>query len=193
MPGTVVGCVVSGRDGAPVPEASVRVFLGTDLLLSALTDAAGSFVFSELPPGDWVFAASTGERSGHSPRVVVFDDAATAVTIEVTELPTTTRRLRRRRGAPSVVRIEGTVRRGATGLPVENASVILAQGPGPAPDIAAVTDSQGAFSFSGLTPGRWLIRALDPDGEDGEVWADASAGDATVTVDIASSAPSDPE
>ncbi len=86
---------------------------------------------------------------------------------------------------PTQVQITGWVRRSTTDLPARNATVTIVDGPAPAPDIAAVTDDGGAFSFHGLTPGTWLVRALAPDGERSEAWVDASTGDAEVTLDLA--------
>lgn len=73
--------------------------------------------------------------------------------------------------------IRGHVVREETGEPVAGATVVLDTGPGPAPDIAAVTDAQGTFSFHGLIPGQWLLVALTSDGGRGEAWFRASNDD----------------
>ena len=54
-------------------------------------------------------------------------------------------------------KIHGHVRYAETDLPVADATVILDKGPGPAPDIAAVTDENGAFEFHGV-PRRTVAR-----------------------------------
>ena len=46
------------------------------------------------------------------------------------------------------------------------ASVVIAEGPGPMPDIAAVCDDAGRFALDGIAAGAYLLRAF---GEDGAV------------------------
>jgi uncharacterized GH25 family protein len=186
MRGSVVGCVVSQGDGAPIPEAKIEAIQGPDHELSVWTDAVGSFVLQELPAGDWLLAASAGGRRGYSPKIAVFDDAATSVTIEMPESMRATPRRKRKKDRGSMpTNIRGHVRNAETDQPVADATVVLDQGPGPAPDIAAVTDSDGSFSFHGLMAGQWLVVALSPDGERGEAWVDASGPEpADVTIRV---------
>lgn len=54
------------------------------------------------------------------------------------------------------------------GRPVAEASVVVASGPGPFPDIAAVSDDDGSFVLDGFTPGTYILRAFAPDGGSGE-------------------------
>jgi hypothetical protein len=55
------------------------------------------------------------------------------------------------------VLIRGTVRDQA-GAAVEAARVLLVDGPGPFPDLAALTDSQGRFTLSVATAGRYVVQ-----------------------------------
>jgi uncharacterized GH25 family protein len=64
--------------------------------------------------------------------------------------------------------LQGRVLLEDTGMPLSDATVSVVRGAGPAPDIAPMTDAAGRFSFDGLTPGRWVLRALGPNGESGE-------------------------
>jgi hypothetical protein len=62
------------------------------------------------------------------------------------------------------------------GAPVPGASVVIAQGPGPAPDIAAESDEAGEFVFDGLPAGSYVLQAFGPAGETGETSVDVPAG-----------------
>jgi hypothetical protein len=55
-----------------------------------------------------------------------------------------------------------------TGSPVADASVTVVSGPAGAPDIAALSDANGRFGLSSLSPGRWVLRAMAPGGAVGE-------------------------
>ncbi len=63
--------------------------------------------------------------------------------------------------------ISGQVVDGA-GRGVADASVLVVRAPGPAPDIAAVSTGDGRFVFGGLTAGAYRLRAIGPDGRQGE-------------------------
>jgi hypothetical protein len=54
------------------------------------------------------------------------------------------------------------------GTSVPDASVTVADGPGPVPDIAALTDDSGNFALDGLAEGTYLLKALGASGETGE-------------------------
>lgn len=65
--------------------------------------------------------------------------------------------------------VRGRVVRADTGLPVDNATIGILRGAGPAPDIAPLSDADGRFAMDGLPPGEWVIGAIDPDGRRGSV------------------------
>lgn len=64
--------------------------------------------------------------------------------------------------------LRGRVLLADNGMPLSDATVSVVSGVGLAPDIAPMTDAVGRFSFEGLTPGWWKLRALGPNGESGE-------------------------
>ncbi|MCA1563085.1 MAG: carboxypeptidase-like regulatory domain-containing protein [Acidobacteria bacterium] len=61
----------------------------------------------------------------------------------------------------------------------------MVSGEGTEPDIAPVTDDDGAFGLDGLPPGEWLLRALGPAGEVGNATVqvfDTAVNDVTIEV-----------
>ncbi len=63
-----------------------------------------------------------------------------------------------RRPAPRPGRIAGLVR-DEDGEPVEQASVYLTQAPGPIPDVAGLTASDGSFSFAAPVEGSYTVES----------------------------------
>jgi protocatechuate 3,4-dioxygenase beta subunit len=78
-------------------------------------------------------------------------------------------------------RIEGRVVGGA-GQPVAEATVVVLHGPGAVPDIAAVSDAQGRFSFGGIPSGAYRLRATAPDGTIGEAAADVPGPECVIAL-----------
>ena len=56
----------------------------------------------------------------------------------------------------------------AAGNGVPEASVMMIRAPGPVPDIAAVSNADGRFVFSGLSSGTYRLKAIGPNGDVGE-------------------------
>lgn len=69
-----------------------------------------------------------------------------------------------------------------SGRPVAGARVMFAAAPGPVPDIALLTDGDGAFSIAAPMPGRYVI-AAHHDAGSGEATVNAGTG-ALDTVEI---------
>ncbi len=55
-----------------------------------------------------------------------------------------------------------------TGHGVAEATVVILKAPGPVPDIAAVSDESGRFSFGEMQAGRYRLKAQGPDSSEGE-------------------------
>jgi protocatechuate 3,4-dioxygenase beta subunit len=58
-------------------------------------------------------------------------------------------------------------------LPLPEVTVVVLQGPGEYPDIAAITNEKGEFSFSELTPGEYQIKFMS-DSVELERWVQLS-------------------
>ena len=56
----------------------------------------------------------------------------------------------------------------SAGHAVANATVIVVHGLAPVPDIAAVSDEHGRYVFGRLPAGTYRLRAIGPDGNEGE-------------------------
>jgi large repetitive protein len=134
--------LLSARNGA-VPERGTTA------------DQHGWFAFRDLAPGNYRVAVKGGQMQE------VRVDPMSSVTLEFM--------IDGKAPAHQIgSTIAGKVIRMDTGLPVQDASVMIVSGPAPSPDIARITDDSGAFSFSGLAPGEWLLRAIAPTSQSGQ-------------------------
>lgn len=165
MRGSVRGCVVRADNGDPVGGATIMVLRGPGPVpdIAPLTDSGGCFALDRLPAGKWVLSA-TSSAGGAAATVYVFDNAASDVTIEINELPHAPKR--HAAGGPAIKTrrsmygdVRGCVVRTDNGEPVGDATITLVRGPGPAPDIAPLTDSAGWFALHGLPEGEWVLSA----------------------------------
>lgn len=66
--------------------------------------------------------------------------------------------------------------------PIADVAVFVVSGPQSAPDISALTDASGHFVLDNLAPGAWTLRAVAPDGSQGEATIDVFENAATETV-----------
>jgi large repetitive protein len=169
MNATIRGFVSRRIGGLPAPHTSVVLLSERSSCAperGTIADEHGWFVFRDIAPGNYRVAVKDGQIQD------VQVDPMSSVTLEfmidgkapANQIGST---------------IAGKVIRLDTGLPVQDASVMIVSGPAPSPDIARITDESGAFSFSGLAPGEWLLRAIAPTSQSGQrsvyVAADATA------------------
>jgi hypothetical protein len=84
--------------------------------------------------------------------------------------------------APTNGTIRGLVTT-ATGAAIGDATILVEEGPGSAPDIAPVSDDAGRFVLDGLGEGTYRLRAIGPAGQAGEAQA-AVHGDEVTDVRI---------
>lgn len=64
-------------------------------------------------------------------------------------------------------RIKGLIR-DADDIPIEDVNIVILDGP-THPDIAAITGADGAFGFSRLQPGNYVIKAYGSDLESDDI------------------------
>jgi len=196
MRGSVCGYVVRADDGTPVAKTTIDVVSGPGSAPApvVVTDSDGSFALTDLSEGEWVLSARSPSGCGQTATVHVFDNALSDVTIGVTESPRVAQRVatgqkikknKMERGMSGSVR--GRVMRADNGKPLEDATITVVRGSGPAPDISPLTDRAGWFVLDGLLEGEWLLQALGPGGETGESTVQVSAGSvADITINVMS-------
>ncbi|MFD0265801.1 carboxypeptidase-like regulatory domain-containing protein [Streptomyces sp. NPDC127106] len=68
------------------------------------------------------------------------------------------------------------------GSPAPGVSVYLAGGPGPFPDVAALTGTDGRFSFSVSAQGVYTVQCRAPDGRSAQASAAVGSGGAASVV-----------
>ena len=179
MAGSVCGYVVRADNETPIQGATIIVSGRASAPdLAPLPDSAGWFVLDGLPPGKWLLRARAPNEETGEAMVPIFNNASTNVTIVVagSRSPAAT---------PQTGGLEGHVVHARTGLPVENATLTVVRGPGPAPGIAPLTDSAGWFALDGLALGDWVLRAVGPDEETGEASVHVVSGAcASVTIAV---------
>ncbi len=187
MPGSAVSASMlqSGDTGAQLGRSVIMV----------TSDEAGRFVFKDIPAGSWVVHVEDDLPASPTTTVVpVWENALTSVTIRVHVAPIDSRSgsvnsngpgAAARGGAPAGRRgrqgaalgiggVRGRVY--GRGQRLADATVTLVQGPGPAPDLAALTDAAGGFAFDGIPTGTWVVRAQSPAGDVGEASVVVRAG-----------------
>jgi uncharacterized GH25 family protein len=182
--GGVRGRVVRDINGKAVPGVTIAVVSGegSEPDVAPVTDAEGWFALDGLPEGEWLLRALGRAGETGTATVHVFDNALSEVTIEVGGVPPRPQRRgggtrpsnkseRSMRGS-----LRGRVVRKDTGEPVADATITVVSGPGPAPDIAPLTNDDGAFSLDGLPPGDWVLRAMTTEGGTSEGRGRVTAG-----------------
>lgn len=175
MRGSLCGYVLLDENERPVERALVEAVAGEIIEpRTAATDSHGWFVLDRLPPGNWLVHAWTPDNLEGGASVPVFANAFSDVTIRVGGSWSREQGPQRDSVFKAWVArmqhgsVDGQVIRAATGEPVEDASVTVVRGAGPAPDIAPLTDAQGRFRLDSLPTGDWTLRAMAPGGGTGE-------------------------
>lgn len=142
---SIGGVVTDALTGVPLPSAEVAV-LGEQsgilrrraVVAEARTDKTGVYRLCNLEMGDGITVQATFGRNRALPvEVSRRGDQTLDMSIPISE----------------PVTITGTVRDWATSGPIQGAQVALLGSP-----FTALTDSAGAFGFTGVPPGRQVIR-----------------------------------
>ncbi len=154
----IAGQVVNSATGEPIPRATVSILSdnGYHLVSSVYSDGDGNFVLDRLPPGKYPLSAS---KRGF--RAAFYDEHEEFNSAIVTGEGQDTEHLKFQL-TPGAV-LSGTVT-GDGGDPVDGASVMLFKRPDPsrsgervAQSGSTVTDDTGAYEFSDLPGGEYLV------------------------------------
>lgn len=172
MPGTLSGHVIWVESLKPLVGARVTISPCGERG-SLFTDESGQFAFDELQQGRWIVRVR-GQQSETAQAVAhIFDNAVTVVPLEIGQRAYEGDDIMSPSINPSeqdqLGSVRGRVIHAKTGTPLADAAVTVVKGAGPAPDIAPLTDGKGRFALDGLQPGDWVLSALAPGGEVGEV------------------------
>lgn len=199
MRGSVCGYVVQADNEAPIANATINVVRGPGPVPTSIivTNRSGWFALDDLPSGRWVLSATISAGHGQA-TVYVFDNVLSDVTIEVARLPRGARRptsagAKNKKERNMLGSVRGRVVHADNGKPLEDATIIVVRGAGPAPDISPVTNGAGLFMLDELPEGEWLLRAFSPNGETGETTVHVSAGLVADTVIKVTSTHSHPD
>jgi len=196
--GSIEGHIIRSQTREPVENATITVVRGPGPVpdIAPLTDSTGWFALSGLLPGKWVLLARGPDDETGETTVQVLSGGFSNVTIAIASSPHAYGVSNLPNYPVNQTRlgsVDGHVVHAGTGLPVENATVTVVQGTGPAPDIAPLTDSGGWFALDGLPSGDWVLAARGPNGETGEATVRVTAGDlAQITIAISHGAKSAP-
>lgn len=159
--GGISGRIIDSASGLAIANATVVV--DTVPGTQALTDAAGRFSFTGLPPGSYTVQVSA---AGYASRTLQFS-LPPATTAELGNVllakPNT------------VATIEGIAKDGASGLPLDGVTIALASGGG-----MAITQADGSYQMTGVAPGDFRVTASKAGY--GSVAAEGSAAAGSVLV-----------
>ncbi|MGG0853609.1 carboxypeptidase regulatory-like domain-containing protein, partial [Metabacillus fastidiosus] len=145
VPGTIQGTVTG--NGNPIQNAAVTLTNSSGALISqTTTNASGGYSFSNIPPGSYTVSVMTD----------TFQSQTRGVITEPGQIVTANFTLQ-----PNPGSITGTVTNALTSTPLAGATVQLLNNQGVSLD-SKVTDSNGAYTFSGLAPGQYSVKANAP-------------------------------
>src|SRR5579864_1437159 len=135
QPGSITGHVSDSSSGAAIAGATVSYSGG-----STSTDSSGNYTLSNVAPGSYTVTASAAGHSNASAPVSVTSNQASTLNFQLA--PVT--------NSPGA--ISGRVTNITTGGAVSGATVSFSGG-------SATADSNGNYSFSGVTPGSYSVTA----------------------------------
>jgi protocatechuate 3,4-dioxygenase beta subunit len=166
------GGEVSGRvvdeNGAAVPRALVSLRQGEDVQQDEPTGADGTFVFTDVPDGDYRLKASQEARTSGEADAVVAGQPLRGLELRLDqELPGAT--------------LTGHV----LGLPPEELSGLIVRAFSPGEHPAPVrTDHKGVYRFERLAPGSWRLEARDFEGRETRDTVEIPPGVPAVELDL---------
>jgi hypothetical protein len=165
QPPGISGTITNGVSGEPILRAHVMLRAessDTPMKYGALTTAEGKFSISPLPPGVYTV---TVEKPGFVPAPNQWGSTYLSLKVKEGDAASDLKL----KLLPQAV-ISGRVL-DADGRPVEHMRVETARGRSAA---STTTNARGEFRLSGLRPGRYLVRAMPPEGGPPEIRTDGT-------------------
>ncbi|HUW44673.1 MAG TPA: carboxypeptidase regulatory-like domain-containing protein, partial [Dehalococcoidia bacterium] len=134
VPGTITGSVTDAEDGSPVAGAVV-----TDGTRTVLTDAAGQYTISDVPPGTYQVVAGKEGYESLSLTVTVLEETTAVVDFSLSQIIV-------------LGSITGTVTDTEDGSPVAGATVSDGTR-------TTTTDATGEYNIANMPPGTYQVTA----------------------------------
>ncbi|MCH9632044.1 MAG: hypothetical protein S4CHLAM6_03670 [Chlamydiae bacterium] len=166
-PGSLKGTVTDKDTSNPISSATLKIFKGSTLIATSLTNAAGFYQINKLPPSTYTAVAS---KFG-------YQDRMRGAKIKAGEVNTLNFKLN-----PNPGSINGTITDKDTTDPIPGAEVEIYQGINLI--ASAITDSLGFYSIDTLAPGSYIVLGTADGYQEKAVGATVEAGD-TTTVNLA--------
>ena len=149
-PGRLTGRVTRADTGQPIAGAAINIFDSTQALVATvLTDSQGNYTVATLAPGRYRVVASANGFANGIGGASIESDTETVLNFALANQPAI---------------IQGTVRDESTNQPLAGAAVQVRQESPTGPVITTVvTNDQGQYVVTGLTPTSYtLIASLPP-------------------------------
>lgn len=140
LPGAIAGTVTDAVTTNPIQGATVTAYSGSIAIASADTDASGNYTLPNLAPGEYTLVVLANNYQDQTAGAIVVAGATTTVNFALDPSPGT---------------IAGTVTRSDTGMTLSGATIRIFQ-----QSIligSTLTDINGAYSFSDLAPGNYIV------------------------------------
>jgi len=139
-PGAIAGTITDSVTTAPIAGATIAVRLGGSIIFMDITDDNGNYSIEGVAPGSYTVSAS---KSGYQTNIV--GAIVTAGTTTLVDLAL----------SPNPGEVSGIVTDLSTGTPIAGATVEILDD-----NIfitSTLTESNGAYQISGLTPGSYIM------------------------------------
>lgn len=166
-PGTIVGTVTDFSTTNPIAGATVAIFSGPTFIDSTLTDSNGNYMIPGLAPGNYIIIADAVNFGAKRVGAIVASNTTTTVNLALD---------------PSAGTITGTVTDFLTTNPISGAFVQIFSGS--TLITIGLTDGNGDYTISGLSPGSYNVRASATDHQS-QVLGAIVTSNTTTTVDFA--------
>lgn len=161
-PGTISGNVTDLITTVPIQNAEVDLFQGANLIAAVYTDSNGNYSIPNLEAGNYTVKCLAVGFQSQTQGATVTSGSTTTVNFALEPNPGT---------------ITGIVKDSNTGIPIQGATIDVIRG---SLIISfAVTDPNGAYTISDLSPGSYRVYARAAGYQNGSTGANVNAGETT--------------